>query len=337
MNKTCFSVRETNVVKGVAICMILIQHLFLNHTQNYVWLVPKLADIVESEIMSACVPIYLLLSGIGLTYGYEKKKTSDIGFSLQHTWKLMLSFWFVFILFVPLGLFFEHNPVLIYGTGWEGFKNGLIDFFGFARQWETPTMNTSWWYMGVVIPLYLIFPLLYRMARPCKGFLILLLGLSRMYFIEIVALQWWVAFLIGIVVAQNKVPEAIMEYTKQRPILSRFAALVVFVLCFLRSYGEDPHYNVLFGLAVWTFVLVWFAHFPILGNCLAFLGKHAGNIYFFHVFLYLHYFPRFFVGRYPIVSFGLLLGISLLISIGLEWVKKTIGFHKLYGMGKKRV
>ena len=97
MNKVLFSVRETNVVKGVAVCMLLMHHLFLLRTQNYAWLLPTVAKILESEIMSACVPIFLLLSGMGLVYSYEKKKSSDIGFSLRHTWKLMLSFWFIFI------------------------------------------------------------------------------------------------------------------------------------------------------------------------------------------------------------------------------------------------
>ena len=191
-------------------------------------------------------------------------------------------------------------------------------------------MNTSWWYMSALIPLYLIFPLLYRLARPCKGFLLLLLGLSRMYFIELVALQWWIAFLIGIVLAQNKVPESIIGFAKDRPILSRTFALVVLGLCFLRSYGENPHYNVLFAMSVWVFALVWLAHFPLIGNALAFLGKHAGNIYYFHVFLYLHYFPKFFSVPYPILAFLLLLAACLLVSVGLEWVKKRIKFEKLY-------
>ena len=331
MNQKSFSPRETNVVKGVAVCMLLAHHLFLCRTQNYVWLLPMAAEILESEIMSACVPVFLLLSGMGLTYSYEKKKTSDIFFSLRHTWKLMLSFWFIFILFVPLGLAFAHNPISVYGTGWAGFKNALIDFLGFAAQWNTPTMNTSWWYMSALIPLYLVFPLLYRLARPCKGILLLLIGLSRIYFIEIVALQWWIAFLIGIVLAQNKVPESIMGFAKERPILSRVFALVVFGLCFLRSYGENPHYSVLFALSVWAFAMLWLTHFPFLGNALAFLGKHAGNIYYFHVFIYLHYFPQFFITPYPIFTFSLLLATCLLISIGLEWVKKKIKFNKLYG------
>ena len=60
---------------------------------------------------------------------------------------------------------------------------------------------------------------------------------------------------------------------------------------------------------------------------LVFLGKHSMNIFLFHTFIFYFWFKEFiYASRNPIIIFVLLLSICLIISMGLEWIKKyTIG------------
>lgn len=58
-------------------------------------------------------------------------------------------------------------------------------------------------------------------------------------------------------------------------------------------------------------------------QALAFFGKHSMNIFLFHTFIFYFWFKEFiYASRNPIIIFALLLSICLILSIGLEWVKK---------------
>ena len=64
---------------------------------------------------------------------------------------------------------------------------------------------------------------------------------------------------------------------------------------------------------------------------LALLGTHSMNLYLFHTFLLMHFFPKFIYGtNFPLLIFSALLGESLIISMLLEFAKKKLGFYKLY-------
>lgn len=63
---------------------------------------------------------------------------------------------------------------------------------------------------------------------------------------------------------------------------------------------------------------------------LEFLGKHSFNIFLFHTFIYYLYFPfAIYWSRNPIIIFFSLLASSIAISVGIEKLKKAIGFYHL--------
>ena len=66
----------------------------------------------------------------------------------------------------------------------------------------------------------------------------------------------------------------------------------------------------------------------LISNLLEFVGKHSMNIFLFHTFIYYYWFRDFiYASRNPIVIYLLLLLICLLVSVGIELLKKIIRFN----------
>lgn len=66
------------------------------------------------------------------------------------------------------------------------------------------------------------------------------------------------------------------------------------------------------------------------GNILEFLGKHSMNIFLFHTFIFSHWLKDFIYSpKNPLLIFLLLLGVCLIISVAIEWLKKLIKIDSL--------
>lgn len=208
-----FSLRETNISKGVACILLLFHHLFY-HSSRYdmyyhILGIDNPPLIAKIAIMSkVCVAIFVILSGYGLAKSFEKASCSSAYFTYKHIVKLLCQYWFVFIIFVPLGFFLGKNPVEIYGTGVKGITVFVIDFMGLANIFGTRTMNATWWYMGLIIILYMLFPIFHmtvkRYSYPALvgAFLICFFGtVTGRWYHSLFA--WILPFVTGIYLAQK--------------------------------------------------------------------------------------------------------------------------------------
>lgn len=127
--------RESQIMKGVAILLMLFLHLFnqeenVNLCRNLLFIdCTPLAHILSRA--SNPVAFFLLLGGYGLYRVYEKED--------NHRWsrlvKLMIHYWIVLIIFVTVGHFFHPatypgSPLKILSnvTGYETTYNGEMWF-----------------------------------------------------------------------------------------------------------------------------------------------------------------------------------------------------------------
>ena len=62
---------------------------------------------------------------------------------------------------------------------------------------------------------------------------------------------------------------------------------------------------------------------------LDYLGRHSGNMYMVHTFLYYYWFSEFFYSLRPVLMYGVLLSGSLVISEVLECLKELIGWNRM--------
>ena len=157
------SLNETNVVKGVAICAMLVHHLFLDVAQ-YGEALYGLAVVGK-----VCVSLFLFLSGYGLAVQYGKvlgaeqsrlrRCRNTLKFLCKRYLKFYLNYWVIFAIAVPLGVFaFGRSLTIAYGTDVSLVPAFIKDFFGLAGF---GSYNITWWFNRLILILYFFFPLLY--------------------------------------------------------------------------------------------------------------------------------------------------------------------------------
>ena len=106
-NSLELSLNDTMLLKGVALLLLLAHHLFYQGIgYNDVHLYGSHYLVKEIGIISKfCVAIFVFLSGYGLTVNAEKSLTSLKTFYVHRFVKLMANYWFIWIIFVPIGVF----------------------------------------------------------------------------------------------------------------------------------------------------------------------------------------------------------------------------------------
>lgn len=175
-NKVNFSLslQDTNVLKGLALCLLLCHHLFYSHREpdatNYFsdicfhgnWLLARFGN----GFGKLCVALFVFLSGYGLTVSTENKGGLNnlIGFYRNRMVKLMVNYWFIWLVFVPFGVLAVGRTFPdVYGEHYV--LKPLIDFCGLAYAFGFYGYNATWWFYSCIIVLYLLFPLLYRIRK----------------------------------------------------------------------------------------------------------------------------------------------------------------------------
>ncbi len=328
------TLKDTNVLKGVAIVLLLLHHC-LYKGEGYNDIVMHGHPIFQNigEFSKLCVALFVCLSGCCRTA--KTIKDGGIGnlwdFYRHRYMKLMLNYWVVYLLFVPIGvLFFHRTFTAVYGDCWW-FK-AIVDFFGLHRAITGSFYgyNATWWFFGVIIIAYFIYPMLWRY----KHFWFLMIPMAIMcplLFSYIPFLgssefgNYFMAFVCGIAFAYKK-----PNMGGANLIEKIFLLLLFMCACFFRFYA----WNVLIwdagiitiGLALYSIICIpqWTS------ASLAFLGKHSYNIYLFHSFIYYYYFHDFiYCSKNPIIISLTLLIVCIPISMVIEWLKRLLYFNKL--------
>lgn len=324
------SKQDTTIIKGMAICAMMLHHLYYS--------IPEWAEPYEGvllwlgELGKVCVSMFLFCSGYGLSVQYEKVKglKCTMKFVVKRFFSFYVNYWVVFAVFVPITVFVFHRPLTAaYGENANicgGLALDILGLLGFSSY------NITWWFNKMIIILWLLFPFIYCIAK--KYPLLALLGsliVARCWnsvaghpgFGNIHILQ--MAFVLGILwQTTNLKSNRIVTSMKEHPILFSFMSIcLVALFVYLRMRPVIPHWS---GLRMDAFLTCTICLFVVssikddsrLSTGLSFLGKHSGNIYLIHTFFnsYWHFswlhssqFMR------SGVNFFVLLALSLLTSV----------------------
>ena len=107
------SLKDTNILKGIALLLLLLHHLFFIqnglyddiHLYENHFLVNELG-----KFGKLCVAIFVFLSGYGLTIQTNKNHEFELReFYKRRFTKLYLNYWLIWIIFVPIGILFFHR------------------------------------------------------------------------------------------------------------------------------------------------------------------------------------------------------------------------------------
>lgn len=342
------SPNETNIIKGIAICAMLFHHLFYETVAYGNW-TQQIAIVCK-----VCVSMFLFVSGYGMTVQYSKldchrvrdRITSTLKFLLRRLIKFYLNYWAMFIIIVPLGTFVLGRTLSIaYGTDNSIWSNLVKDILGIQGA---DSYIITWWFNALILSLYLLFPLLYRLMERksiAAGFTILLFLWPREYIVDnfFYIFYLWnsnltlytLVFVLGIFAAQHIKSINIFLNKIKIQLVFTFSLLVSISLCFARQlFTEGYADQITLDAFITIFVVLSIVAFRRMTrlriNPLAILGKHSMNIYLIHTFILMFFFPKFiFTCKFSPIIFIALLGESFAASTTIEFIKRKTKFYKL--------
>ena len=123
-------------------------------------------DVVAVALMfKNCVSLFAFISGYGLLKSIASiplNRRSVLIWNITRLLKLLSGFWFIYALVFVVSLCLDGLPIKTYfeSSSVAGLCYLLNDFFGLANFFDTPTMNSTWWYMSAAILYVLLVPLL---------------------------------------------------------------------------------------------------------------------------------------------------------------------------------
>ena len=344
-----FTLTHSNIVKGIAVLMLLWHHLFYNNPENYnryislFWIKGMPIEAFIAVFCKVCVAIFMFLSGFGLYKSYtafmKNKKYARIKQDLlfiKNRWlKLMNPFWFVYLIFVPLSLFFGTPFFEVYG------KNPLYyiaDFFGLSYLFynHAYTMNETWWYMSIIIVFTLLFPLLVKVHKRFPELAVfisiavcIILPSSQMRGFSV----WICPFMIGMFFAHKQLFERLSGIfdTTLKQVLIIAVSFILFFYIRMTTSMDAVKVDFLFML---PFILTGFfiiSKIPFVRTVFEQLGKKSGLIFLFHTFIFSKYFQKFtYSFKYSVLIYIIFLTICVAVAFVLEELMKLTHYQKLF-------
>lgn len=303
--------QSTEQLKGIAILLVVIGHLFVTKFINS-------TNPAFNYLGAQGVAIFLILSGYGITTSYIKKGL-DKNFLLRRLRTVLLPYalvtmiWFIYDYF--RGTVYPLKTILFSIVG--------LDF--------KLTMDATMWYIFFILMWYLLFYLIFSLKLPIilkVGFLFAVAYLlryhSRVNLTELVYWQWGlhaIMFPIGSLLAL--VP---LEYFEKKTVIIGLSGLgitglgVYFMNIRNNALGLGPYMlsDLGFALAVISLIII-FEKFGYYSRVLRFIGAISYELYLFEaVFMYKLCLP------YVLPNKALSLGIYILALVGSSLLLKKI-------------
>lgn len=321
---------------------MLCHHLFLGHG-DFVPFINQMAVVGK-----VCVALFVFVSGYGMTRQFGKATQNPernnfsfiVKFILRRFVKFYMNYWFIFIIMVPIGVFFFSRPLsAAYGT--ESVVSGLaLDFFGLQGF---NSYNITWWFNRIIIVLWLMFPLFYwsMKSRITSIPILLLLFINPgdilwpFHFFAYGLPFFMIDFALGIFMAQHIEMISVHLKSYNSAFILSLSLLATFTFLWMRNtelvgilneYQIDPLIAITLALSAVSFCRFFNSKLSII----AFIGKHSTNIYLTHTFIFLYFFHDVtYSFKYSLPIFSFLLLTSLTVSVFFESCKQHLGFYKL--------
>lgn len=352
MESNRFTVKDSEKLKGIAIILMLMHHLFGNQSVCEAYGVIFRGVSAEgirniSWYGKECVAIFAFISAYGITLSYLKNKGEKKWF-IERVFRLYKGFWFVYILALIVAIITHNNPYQC-GNPFSMIVYGIVDFFGLNNIFSTPSMNGAWWYMEIAVEIIILVPLAIALIDKLGAVATLMFALAvpKVLGVNYITLPgdgnnsfiaFFMIIMIGITCAKYNIIERIIEYVSSRNRIVKAILFIVntlLVYCGYRLYislSVNQFYDINYGLVPFVLIIwlrLYLINIPILGQVLSFLGKHSMNIFLVHIFIRSTYAQDFTFGfRYWELILLFLLVSSLVISFVIEGIKKVIKYDE---------
>ena len=343
--------RESNILKCVAIMLMLFHHLFMYADQaDYPALIygPLLSNpwrlASAGQLSKLCVTIFVFITAYGTARSYLGDDMKDCSRLMEKSTrrlvKLLVNFQFVYIIAALLCPLSGKNWLTLYSPSrLENLVFALFDFMGVSFIINTPSYNSSWWYMSLAVTFVLTLPLLIKLCRR-YGFFVLLpeILLVRWLGVEFVLFRYLLITLLGIVLAEYGTVERVKDWYDRAMLPVKAGVLLLCLgvtgavsVLWLRA-GDNllDIYEALLCLPVSLLTLLVPGRIPYVNRAAEFVGRHSMNMFFIHAFIYQNWFYDFTYSlKYPALIYLFLFASSLAASVLIEQLKKWLRVEEL--------
>lgn len=334
-----FAKEHSQMVKGVAIMLMLVYHLFhdinvlVDMRVNYAPF-SKEGFLRFAGFGNICVAVFVMLTAYGLGKsmfaGHEESIKEIYSVSVKRFGKLMLNFSIVYVA-INLLCFTFFDYASLYGEGKQGLLMMLCDATGLSAVLKTPMLNETWWYMKVAYILIFLIPVMAWVAKKTgKAFLLLAFFAPFVLAFDADVERYFFVAALGVAAAGGNWFEKIMNL-KIHPIFWWIGAVIgsfFAVLIRQNALVRDRFWNyadAFIAFFIICAVLMTVGRVPVVNKVLGFIGKHSMNIFLVHTIFYMVAWRKYiYYFEYAVATFFILLGVSLLFSVVLEFVKKNI-------------
>ena len=306
---------DTRVIKGAAVILMLMHHMWafqeriadgglkglipLGNTYLFVFL---------GHFGKVCVPLFFFLGGYGLAKRYEGRKFDALG----RLKKLYLSYWKVFVIFIPIAfLFFGNQGVYAADASFCGRYNVfsvtelVLNFLAILD-----TYNYEWWFLRCYMLMILCFPLIRYAAGKCSPaakFLIILI--ITVLFGKVFPDVWYAfigdarqgnviydsffcmgepfyaCFVMGVFCAGNDLLDRISAFLDRA---GRFRAaaeiLLILIVILVRQVLLRKYFDFLYAPLLSVIISDLARRLPAIGKIFEAFGQESTNIWFIHSF-----------------------------------------------------
>ncbi|MBD5487700.1 MAG: acyltransferase [Lachnospiraceae bacterium] len=346
MERKNFDIVASMAIKGSAILMMLFHHLFRNGLKCH-----EIYDIIYfpfpgknicnvATVFKICVGLFVLVSGYGLYLNYEKTELSPSKWVLQREIKLLSGYWVAVVCCWIVCQFVNQSPQYKYFDEniYTGISYMVVEFLGCSTLFGTPTLVSEWWYMSAAVIFVAMVPFVMLFEDKLVVLMMVVMALPRMLGVGFqggTAIYSFVfTFLLGMLCAEYDIVNKWINVGNKGEKRIKFVMELVILFVGYKFWLKIPinvfwefHYGI-YPLLVLLFLAEFIIPVFVIQKGLTFFGNHSANMYFIHS-LFIYYFSEF-IYKMPhfLVSYILLLGMSLGASMLLNLLKKIIKYEK---------
>lgn len=299
-----FSIKHTQIAKGIAILLMIYHHLFIFaeriHCQYLSVLnVFLLGEGVDAQTIFAkfgkiCVCIFVFVSGIGLYYSNLKNQSNIVSqykSMLFRALHFLTNFWIIFLIFIPIGV--------LMGVYELNIGNIIAAFFGM----NTATYNMEWWFVKCYLVLLFIFPCfnyLLSKQKTYKKLIVLFICLSIYilgkiiikffgsniffdnYFLYLENFIVLFVFFIGMICAKYNVYGKLINFFNNK-INIKFVSVITLVISIVIRIVFSMKSDFIV-VPIFVFSITTLLYNTSISKFFILMGKHSTNMWLTHTF-----------------------------------------------------
>lgn len=325
---------QTNILKGIAILMMLFLHLF--NGSNLTDVCEPLLFIGSTPLVhiisKACNPvgIFLMLSGYGLSYTYFRGKLSFTG-QEHRLLKLYIHYWIILLIFVSIGSFVrpEKYPGSLSDIimNFTSISNSYNSETWFLFPYALLSLTSVWIFkcidkLGCVKSIIITWILYMISCYITSRYIAVNKAYTEWYTYIITYFNVLFSFVTGAVFhRQVEKGKGSIPFLHSHKLITFAILMTLIIINFFISSAATSY---LFEFS-YIFLLLHLSFNGITKRFLIAMGKQSMVMWLIHSFFCYHIFHDFIYGfRYPLVIYVVLIIISYVVSIPISYIAKLI-------------